>query len=197
MYHLEEPDRQSLPGEYTKDGEFKPKEHTEFKTPYPIFGAVEDLILGILRPVFVPMGVGVFDQHTQGMPLPLIIARNTRATAINGMRPADVRFMRSYKVAVSVLTNGAEADVQGAYLAEAVQHVMLRAWHEQVFVPGLGSIAYIDAWVDPSRVSDIQTATNIVQYPSLPEGTVRYEQNFSLLVRPDWGSSGSPFLANI
>lgn len=154
-------------------------------TIYPVFAPVEGLLMGLLGPAFRPQGVNVHTEHYEGLGLPLIIARSTRASATNGVYPEDNRFIRSVKVSVSAITIGLEAELEAAQLIEAAQHVILGAWQGQVVVPGYGHIAGVRAFIDPVRVSDFQTATNIVQYPSLPKDAVRYEQNFSLLIRPD------------
>lgn len=163
-------------------------------TVYPVFAPVEELLMGLLKPAFEPQGVNVHTEHYEGLGLPLIIARSTRANATSGIYPDDNRFIRSVKVSVSAIAIGLEAEKQAAYLIEAAQHVILGAWQDQVVVPGCGHIAGVRAFVDPVRVSDFQTATNIVQYPSLPKEAVRYEQNFSLLIRPDKDTK-NPYLA--
>lgn len=154
-------------------------------TAYPVFAPVEGLLMGLLRPAFEPQGVNVHTSHYEGLALPLIIARSTRANATNGVYPDDNRFIRSVKISISAITIGLDAEWQGALLIEAAQHVILKAWQDQVVIPGFGHISHVNAFIDPVRVSDFQTATNIVQYPSLPKEAVRYEQNFSLLIRPD------------
>lgn len=164
---------------------------------YPVFGLADDLMLGILKPAFEPVGVRVLTQHEVGVPLPLILVRATRATAQTGFYPDDTRFVRSARVAISTVVDGPEADVHSGQLVEAVQHVLMRAWREQVVVPGAGSINNIRAWVEPVRVTDFQTATNIVQYPSLPRGAVRFEQNFNIVIRPDSQRAGNPFVTNV
>lgn len=164
-------------------------------TDLPIFGQIEDLLLGVLRPALEPHGVTVLDQHNKDIDTPLVLVRSSRAGGNNGFYPDDVRFMRSARVAVSVIMNGPEADVRAAQLIEAVQHIIMQAWRNQTVIPGAGSIADIRAWVEPVRVSDFQTATNIVQYASLPRGAARYEQNFNIVFRPDMRVNPNPFLA--
>lgn len=177
------------------DGESHlPEGMQPIETIYPVFGLAEDLLLGILRPAFEPQGITVVEQHSEGLTTPMIMCRATRASANQGFAPDDVRFMRSYKVLISSFATGVEADRLAGQMIEAAQHVLLEAWRKQTVVPGAGSIANIRAWVDPVRVSDFQTATNIVQYPSLPKGHVRYEQNFNIMVRPDFRGSSNPFI---
>lgn len=184
----------SDPNELLDGGTHLEADAPRIDTKMPVFGTAEDFILGILRPHFEPLGVGVYDQHSEGLDTPLILARSSRASANAGYFSDDVRFMRSYKIVISTITTGVEADRECSQLIEAVQHVLMDAWDKQTVVPGCGSIAKIRAWVDPVRVSDYQTATNIVQYPSLPKGHVRYEQNFNILVRPDFRGTTNPFL---
>lgn len=164
------------------------------KSIFPVFGLPEALLTGIFRPHFEPLGVQVLTEHQKGTNTPLLMVRTTRAAGANGVYPEDPRFLRSYKVVASIITAGPDAEREGAQLIEAVHHVMLRAVHEQTVIPGHGNIAHIRDWIDPVRVSDYQTATNIVQYPSLPRELVRYEQSFNILVRPDTRRSENPFV---
>lgn len=164
---------------------------------YPVFGTGEDLVLGLLKPVFEPMGITVFDQHTKDVSLPLILARTIRASGGAGNSPGDPRFVRSLKLQVTAIMDGVNADRRCSELLEAVQHVIFKAWHEGTVVPGVGHIAHFDSFTEPSRVTGFQTATNIVQYASLPRGDVRYEQTFNILVRPDSGRSGNEFVKQL
>lgn len=157
----------------------------EVETIYPIFSPGEELGLGLLTPIFEPMGIKVVDQHTKDTSLPLILVRSSRQSGATGNLPEDPRFLRSYKLTITAIMDGLNADSRCADLLEAVQHVIMMAWHNQTVVPGVGSIAHFDSFTEPSRVSDFQTATNIVQYASLPRGDARYEQVFNILVRPD------------
>lgn len=161
---------------------------------FPVFGVPEDLLTGILRPHFEPLGVQVLTEHKKDSQTPLLVVRTSRAAGANGIYPEDPRFLRSYKAQVSIITAGVNAEREAAQLIEAVQHVIMRAVHEQTVIPGHGNISHVRDWIDPVRVSDYQTATNIVQYPSLPRGFVRYEQSFNLLVRPDIRRSVNPFV---
>ncbi|NCB86274.1 MAG: hypothetical protein EOM43_02075 [Gammaproteobacteria bacterium] len=162
---------------------------------YPVFGVPEMLLLGIFRPHFEPLGVHVQTQHSKDLHTPLLLVRTTRAGGANGIYPDDTRFLRSYKVVLSIITSGMDAEYQAAQLIEAAQHVILRAVQEQTVVPGHGNISFVREWIDPVRVSDFQTATNIVQYPSLPRDLVRYEQAFNIMVRPDIRKNVNPFVS--
>lgn len=169
----------------------------ELGSIYPVFGVGEDLVAGLLKPVFEPMGITVFDQHAKDAKLPIILARTTRASGAAGNLPGDPRFLRSLKLQVTAIMDGVNADRRCAELLEAVQHVIFKAWHEGTVVPGAGHIAHFDSFTEPLRVSDFQTATNIVQYASLPRGDVRYEQTFNILVRPDTKRSGNEFVKQL
>lgn len=164
---------------------------------YPIFRPGEELALGLLKPVFEPMGIVVVDQHTKDTPLPMILARTSRSSGMNGNIPGDSRFLRSLKLQITAIMDGVNADRRCAELLEAIQHVIFNAWHDQTVVPGVGSIAHFDQFTEPSRVTDFQTATNIVQYASLPRGDARYEQTFNILVRPDPNSRSNEFVTQI
>lgn len=170
-------------------------EGNQVQALYPIFRPGEELVLGLLKPVFEPMGIVVVDQHTKDAPLPMILARTTRSSGMNGNIPGDSRFMRSLKLQITAIMDGVNADRRCAELLEAIQHVIINAWHNQTVVPGVGSIAHFDQFTEPSRVTDFQTATNIVQYASLPRGDARYEQTFNILVRPDLTAKPNEFVA--
>lgn len=172
-------------------------EGNQVETIYPTFRPGEEMMLGLLAPVFEPMGIAVVDQHTKDTPLPMILARSSRQGGATGNLPQDSRFMRSYRMTVTAIMEGLNADSRCAQLLEAIQHVVIMAWHNQTVVPGIGSIAHFDQFTEPTRVSDFQTATNIVQYASLPRGAVRYEQVFNLIVRPDIETKSNEFIQQI
>lgn len=172
-----------------------PQGAAPFQTIYPVFAPAEEFFLPLLRDAFEHQGIRVVDQHTKDTPLPMILVRSSRQSGATGNLPDDPRFLRSLKLTVTAIMEGVDADSRCANLLEAVQHVIMNAWHNQTVIPGVGHIAHFDAFTEPSRVSDFQTATNIVQYASLPRGNARYEQVFNIFVRPDTSYSRNEFLA--
>lgn len=166
----------------------------EIEVELPIFSPIETLLLGILREHFVPMGITVADQHQEDVDLPVILVRSSRAGGANANIPKDTRFIRSSRVTVSVITEGVDADSLAASLIQAAQQVLLMAWRKQQVIDGAGSISAIDQFSEPTRVTDVQSASNIVQYPSLARGQVRYEQQLNIIVRPDSLMHNNPFL---
>lgn len=193
-YHKADPiETVDAQGVYNDPHDFEKVKGHEIETHYPVFGSAEKIALTIFREQFEPMGIKVADLHSKDIDTPLILVRSSRASGATANIPDDSRFIRSIRLTVSAIMNGPNADDYCSKLLEACQHVVINAWHNQTVVPNAGSITHIDDFSEPTRVTDFQTATNIVQYASLPRGVVRYEQVFGLLIRPDTTHS-NPFL---
>lgn len=138
------------------------------------------------------MGIGVYSQHHKDLQTPLILVSSSRSSGAQGSITNDYRFMRSVRVAISAILIAPNSDKTGFQMLEACRHIMHQAWWDQTVVPNVGVIAKINNAAEPSRVSDFQSASNIVQYPSLPKEAVRFEQAFNILLRPD-SSHDNPF----
>lgn len=168
---------------------------------YPDFGPVEDLMLGIFNRWFasVPTPVHVATQFEVGMPLPTVIARADQRSGIQAFGNKDDRFLRITVVQVSVITagpngDGIDADIEASQLAESAGLAIRQAHAEQWVIPGVGHLGYMEIASPFSRKTDFQTSTSVVQYASLPDGLVRYEGIYRILLRPPIGGSGNPFL---
>lgn len=151
----------------------------------PVFGHVEDIARAILIPFFEGMGVYVATVFEEGMPLPVVVARQERRSGTSTHFVADNRFLMPALLSIDTLTTGLDADQDGADLQEAARIAIHEAWQAQVVIPGAGYIAQIENSTKPSRVSDWATSTGPVQYASLPRQVIRYEANYRLLMRPD------------
>lgn len=151
----------------------------------PVFGHVEDLVPTLLRNFFEGQGANVVSAFETGMPLPIIVARQDRSSGMPPGYLGDARFMMPALLSVDTITQGPDADLEGADLQEAVRIALHEAWHDQLVIPGAGYIGRIENSSKPSRVSDWATAQGPVQYSSLPQGALRYEANYRLLLRPD------------
>lgn len=162
----------------------------------PDFGAAEDLLLGIFRRYFADHPeVTITPEFYEGMPLPAVIARADRRSGTTAFHTTtDDRFMKPIVCAVSAICEGPNADKEASQLIEACRLGLRRAHIQQWVVSGVGHIALVDNSTPATRVSDWATSTAVVQYASLPQGAVRYEGIFRILVRPPVGGSGNPFL---
>lgn len=154
-------------------------------TSMPVFGAVEDLLLGILRPFFEGTDANVYAGYFDGMVLPAIVPLHARRSGGVTYQNADQAFTEATLIEVNTICEGPNADLQSAELQEACRHALLQAQREQITVPGVGAINRIQASTKATRQPDWATATGIVQYATLPLGAVRYEAVYKLLLRPD------------
>lgn len=170
--------------------------------PSPDFAPVEDLLLGVFRRWFAGLDVYVGAEFTKEMPLPAVISRADRRSGLQAFHStSDDRFQRAVVISVSVFCDGPthsglNADRQGGQLAESCALALRHAFSEQWVVPGAGHIAFVDQTIPFTRVTDWQTSTSVVQYASLPDGMVRYEAIYRILIRPPVEGSGNPFLPN-
>lgn len=151
----------------------------------PVFGHVEDLMLGLLRPFFEGQDVYIASVFEEGMPLPVIVGRQDRKSGAVSHFVSDNRFLMPALLSVDTITGGPDADQDGADLQEAVRICIHEAWLNQTVVPGVGYLSAIENSTKPARVADWATSTGAVQYAQLPRGAVRYESNYRLILRPD------------
>lgn len=156
---------------------------TQYVAP-PHFGSVDELVREILTQFFVGQDVHVYTTFSENMQTPAIIARRDRKSGTLALASRDDRFMQSSIIMVSTLTEGPDADEMGEELQEMCRYALRQAQQMQVSVPGCGSIAVMQESIHPSKVSDWQTSSSVVQYASLPKNAARYETIFRLLVRP-------------
>lgn len=157
---------------------------------YPVFGAAEDLVIGLLRPYFERLAdaggpdVRVYTQYEDGMVTPSVLAINTRRTGIDAYAVKDEAFIRSVVLEVNTLTTGRNADKDAADLQEAVRHVFMDARRRQVVIPNVGVINTMSSSVMATRQTDWATSSGPTQYAKLPHGASRYEGRYRLLIRP-------------
>lgn len=159
------------------------------ETPLPVFGAVEDLLLGILRPFFAGTDAKVEAAYYEGMQLPTVIPLHARRSGGVTYQGADQAFTEASLIEVNTICEGPEADMQNAELQEACRHALLLAQRKQLVVPGVGVLNRIQASTKATRQTDWATATGLVQYATLPAGAIRYEAVYKLLLRPDPNAS--------
>lgn len=164
--------------------------------PYPSFGSVQRLALGILRPWFSEHNITVGTTIPADMSdkMPFMLVRADRRTGRESAVSKDERFMRTSLLSVEVFTSGLNAEQQGYQIEESAQLALFHAWRNQIAVPQAGSIAAITSSTDIARVSDYATSTGVVQYASLPKGAVRHEAVYQLLIRPPLGGVKNDYL---
>lgn len=150
-----------------------------------VFGSVERVAMGILQPFFQGQPVHVTSLFEEGMPTPVVIARNDAKVGANTVYRADARFTRPALLSIDTITDGLNADDDGAALQEACRIAIFEAWRKQIVIPGQGYIAKVENSNMASRKSDWATSTGPVQYASLPRGAMRYESNYRLTLAPD------------
>lgn len=162
----------------------------------PLHAPSDDLTLGVFRRYFgsIPdLHIGTL--FSVDMPMPAVITYQERRSGTVSHGVKDDRFLTAPVVAVNTLTAGINADVLGAQLQEACRQAIRTAQQEQWVIPGGGSISVMENSTEPSRVSDWATSTGVVQYAALPNGAVRYEAIYRLIVRPPPRSTTSnPFI---
>lgn len=150
----------------------------------PIFGSVDELMLTIMKSFFAGQDVTCRTQYTEGLDTPLVVVRRDRRSGTLALRSRDERFLQPAIVSVNTITSGIDADEVGEELQEMCRFALEQAQARQLFIPNCGSIAIIEGSTFPAKAADWQTATSVVQYASLPKGSVRYESVYRVLVRP-------------
>lgn len=150
----------------------------------PIFGSVDELLLGVLRNALADDQVHIGTLYSEGLTPPIVIVRRDRRSGSLGLENDDDRFMQSAVVSVNTLTAGENADEDGEELHEACRIAIREAHLNQTVIPGCGHIAAVLNSITPARVSDWATSSGAVQYASLPKGWVRFESVYRLLIRP-------------
>lgn len=157
---------------------------------YPVFGAVEDLVIGLLRPYFTRLQeaggpeVHVYTSYQEDMRTPGILCLNTRRTGIEAYSTNDDNWVRSVVLEVNTFADGAEAERDAADLQEVVRHIFMDAQRRQVVIPNVGVLNKVTSPVMATQHTDWATASGPVQYAKLPHGITRYEGRYRLLMRP-------------
>jgi hypothetical protein len=150
----------------------------------PVRGSTDELLLHILQQFFEGQDIHIGTLFSEEINPPMIIARAERRSGTIANVLADDRYLHPAVISVSTITSGVDADEVGEELQEAVRIALRQAQIEQITVPNGGTLNQIAAASLPVRVSDYATSTGIVQYASLPQGWVRYEAVYRLIIRP-------------
>lgn len=151
----------------------------------PVFGSVDDLILGVMRDFFAGHDdIHIGSLYSAGLEPPMVIVRRERRSGTPSVDSDDDRFIQPAIVSVNTITSGPDADQLSEELQEACRIAIRLAQQNQVVIPGCGVISRITNSIEPSRVTDWATSTGVVQYSSLPKGWTRYESVYRILIRP-------------
>lgn len=150
----------------------------------PVFGSVDEMVLGIFRRFFEGQDVHIGTLYSEDLKPPIIITRRERRSGTVMTKTADDRFLRPAIFSVQTITSGVDADEIGEELQEACHLAIRTAQQEQWVIPDAGVLSVVENSSTPSRVADWATSTGVVQYASLPKGWVRYEAIYRVLYRP-------------
>lgn len=151
---------------------------------YPVFGSMDELLLGIFRRFFEGQDIHLGTLFTEDLQPPIIIARRERRSGTVADSTEDHRFLMPAIFSVNTITAGVDADEIGEELQEACRLALIQAQQEQWVIPDAGVISTIENSTVATRVSDWATSTGVVQYASLPKHWVRYESIYRVLYRP-------------
>lgn len=157
---------------------------------FPVFGAIEDLMIGLLRPWFarvVAAGgpqVNVYSEYQADMVPPYVLVLNTRRTGIEAYETKDDEWARAAVVEVNAICDGLDAEADCSALQESVRHCFLDAHRNQIVVPNAGVINQVTTPTLATRQTDWASASGPVQYAKLPHGASRFEARYRMIIRP-------------
>lgn len=164
----------------------------DYKLSQPVFGDVELLTKRILVDHFALVEkaggpyVQIASSYQQNMQTPLVLAINTRRTGLDAYGNNDEMFMRSAIMEINTVTDGIDAETDGIQIHESVKQALVTARLKQTHYPGLGILNDVSSPLTATRQTDWATSTGPVQYSKLPEGAVRYEARYKMIIRPSY-----------
>lgn len=99
----------------------------------------------------------------------------------------DERFIDTAGISLQVFAKDPEADSKCALISEGIRATLRDASLDpaSTYIPGLGSMAWLDYSQEAVRRTDWATATGPVQFADLPTGFMRYEARYTIGIRPD------------
>ena len=154
---------------------------------YPEFAPVEDLFLGILKPLegLVPgLKVRTIIESEKTFSAPYVVVRRVPDAFANANFGGDDRFIQRAVVAVTVFCSDPNGDEKGARLSEIVRRVLVTAWLRGQVVPKGGSMSQLLLIAPPHRGDDWNADASAVQGATLANGLVRYEAEYGVVLRP-------------
>lgn len=164
-------------------------------TVYPVFGALEDLLLTILDDYFKDHPeVHVYERYSEDMQLPAIVPLSANRSGMVAYQTPEDQWVRSGIVELNTIATGPDRDLVNAQLQEACRHAIYEAWFHQRDYPNHGVINKVSNSNYARPETDWATTSHAVQYAKLPSGSSRYEARYRLLVRPS-ATFSNPFLS--
>ncbi|MDS2171611.1 hypothetical protein Q7C18_02765 [Nesterenkonia sp. CL21] len=164
-------------------------------TVYPVFGALEDLILAVLRDYFKDRDdVHIYDRYSEGMDLPAVVPLSANRAGMVAYQTPEDSWARSGIIELNTFADGPNRDIVASQLQEACRHAIYEAFFKQTDYPGLGVINKVSNSNYSRPEGDWATTTHAVQYARLPNSVTRYEARYRLLIRPSKTYS-NPFLS--
>lgn len=163
---------------------------TDQNLTFPVFGTVENLMLGLLRPWFARVEaaggpkVHVYSEYQANMITPYVLVLNTRRTGIEAYETKDDEWARAAVLEVNTICSGPNAEDDCGKLQESVRHCLLEAHRNQTVVPNAGVINQVTTPTLATRQTDWASASGPVQYAKLPIGESRYEARYRMIIRP-------------
>lgn len=166
-------------------------------TIYPIFGAIEDLMLYVLKDYFKDRDdVHVYEKYSEGIKLPAVIPLSANKSGVVAYQTPEDQWVRSAMVELNTIANGPDRDLINSQLQEACRHALYEAWFHQRSYPGIGVINKVSNSNYARPESDWATSSHAVQYAKLPNGASRYEAIYRFLIRPPSASTyNNPFIS--
>lgn len=167
-------------------------EPEDYKLLQPVFDDAELLVYRILVNHFalVEQAGGPFVQvassYEQNMQTPVVLAINTRRTGLDAYGNNDEAFLRSAIMEINVVTDGLNAESDAVQIHESVKQAFIISQRQQIHYPELGILNTVSSPLTATRQTDWATSTGPVQYSKLPEGTVRYEARYKMIIRPPY-----------
>lgn len=160
----------------------------------PEFAPVEDLFLGLLRPLegLVP-GLKVRTAIESGATFtaPYVFIQRTNAAFAGAAYGGDERFTQRCVVSVHVFCREPDGEEKASRLSEIVRRVLLSAWLKGQVVPQSGSMRELVLLAPPHRATDWSSGTAGDYLADLPVGLVRYETEYGVVLRPTF-DAGDP-----
>lgn len=153
---------------------------------YPEFAPVEDLFLGLLKPLegLVPgLKVRTIIESEKTFTTPYVVVRRVPdAFANTGF--GDDRFTQRAVVSVQVFCKDPNGDEKGARLSEIIRRFLVTAWLRGQVVVQSGSMSQLVVLAPPYRADDWTPSTSATQGATLPQGVSRYETEYGVVLRP-------------
>ena len=153
----------------------------------PEFAPVEDLFLGILDPLegLIPgLKVRTGIEGGASFARPYVFIQRSPAAFAGSVVGGDERFTQRAVVSVHVFCREPDGELKAARLSEIVRRFLFSAWLKGQVVPKSGSMRELVLLASPHRATDWTSGTAGDYLANLPNGVVRYETEYGVVLRP-------------